>query len=626
MAQVAAPSQLTGSADPEALDKLVNMLQKHDRRGDGTISHEELKSLLRALDSTGYWTDARLQVLFQETGTDPQDPASPGRINFVDFVRALYAEAAAAAVGVDFEAVRADLRRVMEQPDWDDGSYAPLLIRLGWHSSGTFNKYDGTGGSNGATMRHALEGGDPDNNGLGKARAILEPIQARYPGLTHADLWILAAYVAIEHTGGPRIRFTGGRTDAGPEKAVAPGRLPNPEKGLPDGFELDEEGRIKGWEGSAQHVRDVFGRMGFGDQEMVALLCGGHVYGRCHNEHSGYAGAWVENPTFFSNEYAADMIGDKWIAVMHDTRMPDGGLVPEEVRPSPGKRQYIDLSKYEGEEDEKEARAAPDAAGYPPGQYRCVSQWVNCREQPDVSSSIVGRFVQDQSIPLLAVKVFGTAVRGMAACGGWVSIIGSAGKTLFERTGDLDTQALAGRYRVIAPGGAPAFADPTQPESDVGRLKAGLEFSCSGAQICTSGEQAGSLFVQLALPNNAVNPPPPPPPAGSWVLIHSLARGAVAELIMEGYNEQPRRAIKGQTGHQMMLVTDMVLLWDESFKKHLQEYADDEDKLKQDFGEAYRRLTELGCPWSADKPGSYTGPPPGCPVSGAATGVCPAMG
>lgn len=620
MASVAQAS-LAGAADPAALDRLLGVLKKHDRHGDGTISREELIHLLRALDGSGYWTDSRLAVLFDETGGIPSK-GSPDRLNFAKFVRALYAEAAAAAVGVDFEAVRAELKRLMEQPDWDDGSYAPLLIRLGWHSSGTYNKMDGSGGSNGATMRHALEAADPENAGLGKARGILEPVQARYPGLTHADLWILASYVAIEVTGGPRIRFTGGRSDGGPEKAIAPGRLPGAEKGLANGMEVDSEGRLKGWENVAQHVRDVFGRMGLNDQEAVALLCGGHVYGRCHTQNSGYAGAWVENPTLFSNEYAADMIGDKWIAVEHDTKMPDGGMVPEEVRPAPGKRQYIDLSKYEGDEDEKEARAAPDAAEYPPGQYVCVSQWVNCRELPDTTSPIIGRLYKDQTFSLLAVKVFGTAVRGMVSCGGWVSIIGSAGKTLFERTGDLDMQALVGRYRITAAGGAPSFSDPSQAGTDVGRIKAGEVFSCSSAQICSSGEQAGALFVQLAIPDNANSAPPPPPPAGSWVLVHSPARGAVAEQIRENYNEQPRRPIAAQSGHQMMLVSDMVLLWDEGFRKHLQVYADDEDKLKEDFGEAFRRLTELGCPWSEDKVAQG----PGGPVSGALPGGCPMMG
>merc|ERR1719331_3687583 len=93
-------------------------------------------------------------------------------------------------------------------------------------------------------MRHALEAGDKENAGLAAARALLEPLQARHPGLSHADLWILAAYVAIEHTEGPRIRFTGGRQDAGPEKVPPNGRLPNPEREQTEAMNRDLVSKI----------------------------------------------------------------------------------------------------------------------------------------------------------------------------------------------------------------------------------------------------------------------------------------------------------------------------------------------------------------------------------------------
>jgi len=591
------------------LDDILAKFKKHDRRGNGLMSKEDVSVLLRSLDASGYWTDSRLEVLFN----DSADDMDGNDIKLEAFVRGLYADSSAALSGIEYQALRADLTSLMESPEWDDGSYAPLLIRLAWHSSGTYDRSDGSGGSNnGATMRHDKEANDPDNAGLGKARQLLESVQARYPGLSHADLWILASYVAIEVTGGPRIRFTGGRVDAGPEKAIAPGRLPNPEKGLADGFNVDSEGRLEGWANNAQHIRDVFGRMGLCDREIVVLMCGGHMYGRCHPESSGYAGAWVENPTFFSNEYPADLIGDRWQAVTCDTRLADGGLVPEEVRPSPGKRQYIDLDKYEADDGEKEAIAAPDASEFPPGRYKCVSQWVNCRELPDTSSLILGRFVQESVLSLLSVKVFGTAVRGMAERGGWVSIVGSAGKTLFDRVGDLDAQALTGSYRVIAPGGAPIFSTPGQDDGDIGRAQANDEVTCSQVQVVRDGKQAGSVYGKLSTGGNA----------NSWMLIFTPKRGAVAELIVQNYNEKPRRPIKGQSGHQMMLVADMVMLWDENFKKHLEAYAADENLLKKEFGETFRRLTELGCPWSADK---IVGGGGGCPATGKTTGMCPMM-
>jgi len=364
---------------------------------------------------------------------------------------------------------------------------------------------------------------------------------------------------------------------------------------------------MEGWEKLAQHVRDVFGRMGLTDQEAVALLCGGHVYGRCHTTSSGYAGAWVENPTVFSNEYAADMVGDRWIPVTHDTVMPDGGPVPEEVRPAPGKRQYIDLDKYEGDDPaEKDAIQAPDASDFPPGRYRCVSSWVNCRELPDTGSAIVGRFVQDQVLSLVAVKVFATAARGLCERGGWVSIRASGGKTLFEREGDLDPQALVGSYRAHPSMGATVYADLSGAAT--GRLAQNEEFAVSEVAFGQDADLAGAMLGKRSDAGNG---------SGSWVLLFSPSQGLVSELVVQGYNEKPRKPIKGQTGHQMMLVSDMVLLWDEGFKGHLDKYAEDEELLKKDFGVAFRRLTELGCPWSKDFVAGV-----GCPAV-APMGGCP---
>lgn len=252
---------------------------------------------------------------------------------------------------VDYNAVREELKLIMDNPSWDDGSLAPILIRLAWHSSGTYDKETGTGGSNGAGMRFATEAADPENAGLEYARAFLEPIKNKFPGISYSDLWILAAYVGLEHTGGPVIPFTPGRTDHQDESywaGMSYGRLPAAEKylcphmeGAQLGDALEEDGKVKGWEGLCTHVRnEVFYRMGFDDQEIVALLCGGHVYGRCHPNFSGYAGPWVEHPTQFSNEYATDMIEDEWTFVGHgDTWLDEYGAA--ELRPAPGNRQFV---------------------------------------------------------------------------------------------------------------------------------------------------------------------------------------------------------------------------------------------------------------------------------------------
>lgn len=587
------------------MEGVLALVRKHGRSADGTISSNEFASLMRSLDSSGFWTGENLQALISSVGA-----ARDGdRLHLETLIRGVYAKAGPTATA-DYAAVRSDLKQMMDSPEWDDGSYAPLLIRLAWHSSGTYCKADGSGGSNGATMRHALEAGDPENAGLGKARELMDSIKRKYAWLSCSDLWILAAYVAIEHTRGPVIKFTGGRADAPAEKAIAPGRLPEAEYGLTDGgMKVDSEGRIEGWEKLAAHVRGVFARMGLTDREAVALLCGGHVYGRCHTEHSGYAGAWVENPTMFSNEYAADMIEDKWLAVTHDTIMPDGGQVPEEVRPAPGKRQYIDLTKYEDDDDEEEQAAlnAPDVKDFPPGRYRCVTSWCNCRELPDTESPILGRFVTDQRLSMLCVKAFGTAVRGLAECGGWVSIVASGGTPLFEREADLDFKALTGRYRAIAKAGVPQFKSLTGDDA-TGRINSGEEFDVSEVTLAQNGNQQGSLHGRCA-------------GAETWALLYSPQQGLAAEHILKGYNEGPRRPIKSQTGHQMMLASDMVLLWDEGFREHLQAYADDEDLLKKDFGDAFKKLTELGCPWTTDNsgeckasiPSSVTAVHNGCP-------------
>ena len=263
----------------------------------------------------------------------------------------------------DFDAVRAELKLHMDNPSWDDGSLAPIFIRLAWHSSGTYDAASGTGGSNGAGMRFATEAADPENAGLEVARAFLEPVKRKFPTISYSDLWILAAYVGLEHTGGPVIHFTSGRSDHLDESywsQMSYGRLPAAEKytcphiegETPLGDSLDHTGKVKGWEGLCTHIRDeVFYRMGFNDREIVALLCGGHVYGRCHPNFSGYAGPWVEYPTQFSNEYATDMIEDEWTLVGHgDTWLDDQGAA--ELRPAPGNRQFVNQKPGVVEEDE----------------------------------------------------------------------------------------------------------------------------------------------------------------------------------------------------------------------------------------------------------------------------------
>jgi len=234
------------------------------------------------------------------------------------------------------------LQVLVENKDYDDGSYGPIFIRLAWHSSGTYDAKTKTGGSNGATMRFSPESEDPENAGLDVARKVLEKVYKKFPGISYSDLWIFAAYVFIEQSGGPTIEFTPGRVDKAEEESnIENGRLPQAEFGVEgESMKVDEEGRICGWEKNAQHVKEIFTRMGFNTQEAVALLCGGHLYGRCHRERSGYHGPWIEEPITFSNEYAADMIEDEWRLVNNDSQVR-GCPVHDAVRPVKGKKQYI---------------------------------------------------------------------------------------------------------------------------------------------------------------------------------------------------------------------------------------------------------------------------------------------
>lgn len=195
---------------------------------------------------------------------------------------------------VDYDAVRKAIEDALEKEGYDDGSYGPVLVRLAWHSSGTYDRKKGKFGSDGATMRFSPESNHGANAGLGVARDLLEPIKKKFPGCTYADLYTLAGCVAIESMGGPHIEWRAGRSDAKDESSCPPdGSLPDASKG-------------------PSHVRCVFGdRMGFNDREMVALI-GAHALGRCHKDRSGYDGPWTRSPTTFSNEYYRLLLEETW--------------------------------------------------------------------------------------------------------------------------------------------------------------------------------------------------------------------------------------------------------------------------------------------------------------------------
>ena len=180
------------------------------------------------------------------------------------------------------EAIRARLRWILENPGpenppggnpwYDDGSYGPLLLRLAWHTSALYSPdEDPRGGSNGATMRFHPEIDYHDNRGLELARTILLPVKGEHPDISYSDLWILAGYEAVEALHGPRIEMAWGRVDATADQAP---EICPPAERFPD------------WDDSSTTVREKFGRMGFNDRDIVALI-GAHTVGKAHPENMG---------------------------------------------------------------------------------------------------------------------------------------------------------------------------------------------------------------------------------------------------------------------------------------------------------------------------------------------------
>lgn len=192
----------------------------------------------------------------------------------------------------DYQKVYNDIAEILEDNDYDDGSYGPVILRLGWHASGTYDAETKTGGSNGATMRFAPESDHGANAGLKTARDLLEKVKQKHSWISYSDLWILSAICAVQEMGGPKIPFRPGRVDKDVAACTPDGRLPDASK-------------------THDHLRNIFYRMGFNDQEIVALA-GAHALGRCHTDRSGYDGPWTFSPTMVTNDYYRLLLNEKW--------------------------------------------------------------------------------------------------------------------------------------------------------------------------------------------------------------------------------------------------------------------------------------------------------------------------
>lgn len=273
---------------------------------------------------------------------------------------------------LDLEEVKQELFSLMtDSQDWwpaDYGHYGPFFIRMAWHSAGTYRATDGRGGASDGTLRFAPLNSWPDNANLDKARRLLWPIKAKYgQKLSWADLMVLAGNCAIESMGLKPFGFAGGREDVWePQEDVFWGT----ETEWLGVNRYDDEGKLKGPlaashmgliyvnpEGvngvpepmaSAAHIRETFGLMSMNDEETVALIAGGHTFGKAHGAAdpekyqgvepegasleeqgfgwkntygsgkgadtitSGLEGAWSAKPTEWSNGYFDSLFGYEW--------------------------------------------------------------------------------------------------------------------------------------------------------------------------------------------------------------------------------------------------------------------------------------------------------------------------
>ncbi len=292
---------------------------------------------------------------------------------------------------LDMKALKEDLYALMtDSQDWwpaDYGHYGGLFIRMAWHSAGTYRTADGRGGASTGNQRFAPLNSWPDNGNLDKARRLLWPIKQKYGNqISWADLMILAGNCAIESMGGKTFGFAGGREDIwAPEEDIywgaetewlAPTDNPNSrysgERDLENPLAAVQMGLIyvnpEGPDGepnilaSGRDIRDTFGRMAMNDEETVALVAGGHTFGKAHGAGdpdlvgpdpeaapiedmgfgwinkfgsgkgddtttSGIEGAWTANPIQWDNGYFDLLFGYDW----NLTKSPSGAWIWEPV-------------------------------------------------------------------------------------------------------------------------------------------------------------------------------------------------------------------------------------------------------------------------------------------------------
>ncbi len=276
---------------------------------------------------------------------------------------------------LDLNAVKQDIKKAMttSQAWWpaDYGNYGPFFIRMAWHSAGTYRTFDGRGGADGGQQRFDPLNSWPDNASLDKARRLLWPVKQKYgQKISWGDLMVLAGNVALEGMGFKTFGFAGGRVDEwepdlvywGPEKKWLGDERYSGDRMLQKPLAAVQMGLIyvnpEGPNGNpdplaaAKDIRDTFGRMAMNDEETVALIAGGHTFGKAHGAHdpgkclgpepaaapvekqgfgwenkcgkgnagdtitSGLEGAWSATPVQWSSQYLDNLFAFEWVKTM----------------------------------------------------------------------------------------------------------------------------------------------------------------------------------------------------------------------------------------------------------------------------------------------------------------------
>ena len=301
---------------------------------------------------------------------------------------------------LDLKAVKQDIKKALTtSQDWwpaDYGNYGPFFIRMAWHSAGTYRTLDGRGGADGGQQRFDPLNSWPDNANLDKARRLLWPVKQKYgQKVSWGDLMVLAGNVALESMGFKTFGFAGGRADDwepelvywGPEKKFLADERYSGDRNLQKPLAAVQMGLIyvnpQGPNGNpdplaaARDIRETFGRMAMNDEETLALIAGGHTFGKAHGAAaancvgtepaaagiekqglgwenkcgsgnagdtitSGLEGAWTSTPTKWSIEYLNNLFAYEWV----QTKSPAGAtqwvpansqaasLVPDAHNPS----------------------------------------------------------------------------------------------------------------------------------------------------------------------------------------------------------------------------------------------------------------------------------------------------